>query len=42
MSQAVSNLAELLRTLSPELNPGVYVFASLPTGVEPARLEPLA
>src|SRR3954469_17075707 len=42
MSAPVADLAELLRTMRPVLNPGVYVFASLPHGTDVAALQPLA
>ncbi|MCJ8168144.1 ACT domain-containing protein [Atopomonas sediminilitoris] len=32
MSQPISDLAQLLRSLTPTLNPGVFVFSSLPHG----------
>src|SRR5262249_27773666 len=38
----VSNLAELLRTMQPRLNPGVYVFASVPPGSGLGMVQPLA
>ena len=42
MSGAVSNLAELLQSMHPVLNRGVYAFVSLPAGSVPARVEPIA
>ena len=42
MSEPVSDLAELLRTLRPVLNDGNYVFAVLPHDAEISALEPLA
>jgi uncharacterized protein len=42
MSHAVSNLAELLHSMSPMLNPGTYAFVSLPGGRMPDRVEPIA
>ncbi|WP_108470787.1 ACT domain-containing protein [Rhodanobacter thiooxydans] len=42
MSHAVSNLAELLHSMSPVLNRGVYVFVALPSGDVPDRIEPIA
>lgn len=42
MSHAVSNLAELLHSISPALNRGVYAFATLPTGGMPDQVEPIA
>ncbi len=42
MNQVISNLAELLQTMHPVLNPGVYVFASVPAGADLGSLEPLA
>lgn len=38
----VSDLAELLRSIRPVLNPGTYVFASVPSGSDVAWLAPLA
>lgn len=38
----VKNLAELLASLQPVLNPGVYVFASVASGVDIGALEPVA
>jgi uncharacterized protein len=42
MSNAVSNLAELLQSMNPVLNRGVYAFVSLPAGGMPDRVEPIA
>ena len=42
MSNAVSNLAELLQSMHPALNRGVYAFVSLPAGGVPDRVEPIA
>jgi len=42
MSEPVSDLAELLRTLRPVLNDGTYVFVSLPHEADSSALEPLA
>jgi uncharacterized protein len=42
MTQPISNLAQLLRTMEPVRNPGVYVFASLPHGSDVSALEPVA
>jgi hypothetical protein len=42
MSRAVSNLAELLHSMSPVLNRGVYAFVALPDGSVPDRVEPIA
>jgi hypothetical protein len=42
MSEPVSDLAELLRTLRPVLNDGTYVFAVLPHDADSSALEPLA
>lgn len=38
----VKNLAELLASLQPALNPGVYVFASVASSVDLGALEPVA
>ena len=38
----VSDLAEMLRTMDPVLNDGVYVFASLPLGADVRSLDPVA
>jgi len=42
MSEPVSDLTELLRTLRPVLNEGIFVFASLPHEADRSALEPLA
>jgi len=42
MTEPVSDLAELLRTLRPVLNDGIFVFASLPHDADSSALEPLA
>lgn len=42
MSQPVSDLSELLRSLQPVLQPGVYVFASVSTATGLGELEPIA
>ncbi len=42
MSTPVSNLAEILRSMRPVKNEGVFVFASLPVGTGPAFLQPIA
>lgn len=42
MSNAVSNLAELLQAMDPVLNRGVYAFVSLPAGGVPDRVESIA
>jgi hypothetical protein len=42
VSEPVSDLAELLRTLQPVLNVGTFVFASLPDDADSSALEPLA
>lgn len=42
MSNAVSNLAELLQSMNPVLNRGVYAFVSLPTDRVSDRVEPIA
>lgn len=42
MSKAVSNLADLLHSMHPVLNRGVYAFVSLPGGGVPDRIEPIA
>jgi len=41
-SEPLRDLAQLLAAMQPALNPGVYVFASLPHGSEVAALQPLA
>lgn len=42
MNKPVTNLAELLQTMQPTLNAGVYVFASIPPGTDIASLAPIA
>jgi hypothetical protein len=42
MSGPVIDLAQLLRSMRPALNPGVYVFASVPPGTDVGTLEPIA
>ena len=42
MSGAVADLSQLLRSMQPALNPGVYVFASLPPGTDVGEFEPIA
>jgi hypothetical protein len=42
MTEPVSDLTELLRTLRPVLNDGNYVFAVLPHDADSGALEPLA
>ena len=42
MTEPVSDLTELLRTLRPVLNDGSYVFAVLPHDADSGALEPLA
>lgn len=42
MSNPVTDLAELLRTLQPTLNEGVYVFVSVPPNTDTRSLEPVA
>ena len=42
MSNAVSNLAELLQSMNPVLNRSVYAFVSLPTDRVSDRVEPIA
>lgn len=41
MTQPLSNLAQLLRSMEPVRNPGVYVFASLPHGSDVSALQPV-
>jgi hypothetical protein len=41
MSMPVADLSELLRSLEPVRQPGVYVFTSLPHGTELAALDPV-
>lgn len=42
MSQPVSDLAELLVSMQPELNEGVYVFSSVPADRDLSWLAPVA
>ena len=42
MPHPISNLTELLRSMEPIRNPGVYVFASLPHGSDVSALNPVA
>jgi hypothetical protein len=42
MSEPITDLAELLRSMHAVKHPGVYVFASLPHGTDVAALNPLA
>ena len=42
MSELVSDLAEMLRTMEPVLHEGVYVFASSPHAADVRPLEPVA
>ena len=42
MTHPISDLAQLLRTMEPVRNPGVYVFASLPHGSDVRTLAPVA
>jgi hypothetical protein len=42
MTQPLSDLAALLESMHPMLNPGVYVFASVPAGTALGSLEPIA
>ncbi|MBU9478002.1 ACT domain-containing protein [Burkholderia multivorans] len=42
MSQPVSDLAELLASMRPELNEGAYVFSSVQPDRDVSRLAPLA
>jgi uncharacterized protein len=42
MSGPVADLPQLLRSMQPALNPGVYVFASVPPGTDVGALEPIA
>jgi hypothetical protein len=41
MPHPISNLAQLLRSMEPIRNPGVYVFASLPHGSDVSALQPV-
>lgn len=38
----ISDLDELLRSMSPRLNEGVYVFAAVPKGTDLVSLDPIA
>lgn len=42
MSNPVTNLAELLQSMQPTLNEGVYVFASISPSTDISSLEPIA
>jgi len=42
MTQPISNLSALLESMHPVLNPGVYVFTSVPTGTDLGSPAPLA
>lgn len=42
MTNPISNLAELLRSMHPVLNDGVYVFSTLPSGMDVGRVDPIA
>ncbi|KQR74394.1 acetyltransferase [Burkholderia sp. Leaf177] len=42
MSQPVYDLNTLLATMSPELQPGVYIYASVPFGTDLSGIEPIA
>lgn len=42
MTHPISHLAQLLRSMEPIRNPGVYVFASLPHGSDVSALQPVA
>ncbi|TCG08599.1 acetyltransferase [Paraburkholderia steynii] len=42
MSQPVSDLAELLASMRPELNEGAYIFTSVQPDMDVSRLAPLA
>ena len=42
MAEPITDLAKLLRSMRPTLNPGVYVFVSLPHGTDAAPLQPIA
>jgi hypothetical protein len=42
MSKPVTNLAELLRSLRPTLNEGVYVFTSISPSTNIGSIEPIA
>jgi hypothetical protein len=42
MSQPISDLAELLRSMEPVLNDGVYVYASVPPSTDVSQIHALA
>ncbi|WP_186085317.1 ACT domain-containing protein [Burkholderia gladioli] len=42
MSQPVSDLAQMLASMQPELNEGAYVFSSVQADTDVARLAPIA
>ena len=42
MSQAISDLTLLLRSMEPRLNPGGYVFATVPAGTDLAGIAAIA
>jgi hypothetical protein len=42
MSQPISDLDQLLASMHPELNEGVYVFASVPVETDVKALDPVA
>lgn len=42
MTNAVSDLAELLRSLEPVLNDGIYVYSVVPPGADIGLLSPIA
>ena len=42
MSQPVSDLAQMLASMQPELNEGAYVFSSVQADTDVSRLEPIA
>jgi uncharacterized protein len=42
MSNAISNLAVLLRSMEPELHAGVYVYCVVPQGTNISALSPVA
>jgi len=42
MAEPITDLAELLRSMRPTLNPGVYAFVSLPHGTGAEPLQPIA
>ena len=41
MSRPITDLSQLLATLSPALHPGVYVYCCVPYGEDVAALEPV-